>query len=728
MEKNFYKIINISIKKINIKIINKIIILLFLIYFFIYFLIKKKYNKLNNLIIEKNYCRKNNIKKLISNKWIVITTINSPSQLIFNLLKIADNWKIVVIGDIKTNDEEWKIFKLSNKLVYLSIEDQLNLCYDVTKYIPFNSYTRKNIGYLYAIENGAKEIYEINDNINIKNLNDFNKIFRNNDTYSRLCLTKSNNTKMINPYYYFGLRNIWPRGFRLGDISKDDNFEFINVILSQTKVKPLIYQGLINGEPDLDSIFLLTRIEKNSSINISFSYNYPLIYLPGNYIPINSKNTKYLYDVFPALPLLTTVNKKISDIWRGFIMQRYIWGYNGVVLFHFSKSYKNSSFFFNNSEFAKENNLHFKLDNFLHILKNNLNNDLSNPKDFLINILENLVNYEIIEKDDLNMYKAFIQDLSNIGYIYKSKYTTKLNYNYKNYLNIKSEIITNTRFQYKIILNNNRQPNNLKLFCHKLSKIIFNDILLVINYNYHFLLKLNNYMIHLYNKNFPHIVFINPSNVTNNNDNIISCPESYKGYYAYMCFRKIYNKYPNMKGYLIIDDDNFLKTWNLDNIDYNIPFLNIFQFHRWKQFLYNSSQISKLFIKTYKNLNNTFYKNLEWKNNITQLLGFYAIPKSLVDNIYFPNSIFNRFIELVEQMYKKRVFLEMAIPCALGIMLLPKYKITSNLAIWANNRKNIIKYLKTNNDKTFIHPIKFSKKNYWEEVNSYIYFINAEEF
>lgn len=48
MEKNFYKFINISIKKINIKNINKIIILLFLRYFIKNFLIKKKYNKLNN--------------------------------------------------------------------------------------------------------------------------------------------------------------------------------------------------------------------------------------------------------------------------------------------------------------------------------------------------------------------------------------------------------------------------------------------------------------------------------------------------------------------------------------------------------------------------------------------------------------------------------------------------------------------------------------------------------
>ena len=93
---------------------------------------------------------------------------------------------------------------------------------------------------------------------------------------------------MINPYEYFGLNNIWPRGFRLSDIGKNNNCELINLVLTQTKIKPLIYQGLINGEPDIDSIFEQTRIQKNSEINLFFYYNQPLIYPPGNYyIPSN---------------------------------------------------------------------------------------------------------------------------------------------------------------------------------------------------------------------------------------------------------------------------------------------------------------------------------------------------------------------------------------------------------------------------------------------------------
>ena len=702
----------------------KIITILFLYYLLSFYLLNIKIGN-----VKKYYCKKQDKStKFISDKWIVITTINSPSPLIFKLLlKITDTFKIVVIGDIKTNDEEWKKLKFKNKLIYLSIKDQLNLCYNIIKYIPFNSYSRKNIGYLYAIDNGAKEIYEIDDNINNNNLEELNNIFKVNGNYDKFSVIKSNRTQMINPYYYFGLRNIWPRGFRLGDIGKDSINEFINVILTQTNIKPLVYQRLINGEPDIDSLFLQTRIKNNSMIDIYFSKNNPLLYLPGNYIPINSKNTKYLYDVFPTLPLFTTVNKKVSDIWRGFIMQKYIWGYNGVVLFDYSSSYKKSKLFLNNSEFLKDKNLYYNLDIFLNILEKDLYKDINNQKTFLITIIENLVNNKIIKENDLNMYKAFIQDLSYIGYKYSSKYKINLNYNYKNFLNLKSEFIKDIRFQYKIILFNNIK-SKLKLIYHKLSNKKFNDILLVINYNYNYLFKLNKYMIQLYRRYFPQIVFINPEYDTDNNNTVISCPESNKGFYAYMCFRKVYNKFQNMKGYLIINDDNFLKSWELENFDYNIPWFNNFHIFQWNNSLYNYTKLSILTKTNLKNLDTAFNRNLEWKKNITQFIGHYAIAKALVDNVYFPNSMFNKFIEIIEQMYKMNIFIEFAIPNVLGIMLLPKYKITSILAIWGRNRRNIIKYLKENNDYYFIHPIKLSKQIYWKEINLYIYFINAEDF
>ena len=66
---------------------------------------------------------------------------------------------------------------------------------------------------------------------------------------------------MINPYIHFGKRNIWPRGFRIKEIRGDYNINKFYLIKSKKlNVTPLIYQGLINGVPDVDSIYLQTKI------------------------------------------------------------------------------------------------------------------------------------------------------------------------------------------------------------------------------------------------------------------------------------------------------------------------------------------------------------------------------------------------------------------------------------------------------------------------------------
>ena len=85
---------------------------------------------------------------------------------------------------------------------------------------------------------------------------------------------------MINPYSYFGLKDIWPRGFKLNDLDKYDNHIFFNLASTQVNLKPLVFQGLINGNPDIDSIFLLTRIQNNHSFEVTFSEIIPYyIYL-----------------------------------------------------------------------------------------------------------------------------------------------------------------------------------------------------------------------------------------------------------------------------------------------------------------------------------------------------------------------------------------------------------------------------------------------------------------
>ena len=173
----------------------------------------------------------------------------------------------MIIGNNKKNENQWKYLSLSDNYIYLSIRDQQKLGYKILKFLEINSYSRKNIGYLYAIQYGAKEIYEIDEDIIITN----NKTLEINiNNIHQLCFGERNDSLMINPYSYFGEKFIWPRGFRLSDIGNNDNHFFL-INSKQLLLKPLVYQGLINGIPDVDSIFFQTRIKKISKIDFHFS-------------------------------------------------------------------------------------------------------------------------------------------------------------------------------------------------------------------------------------------------------------------------------------------------------------------------------------------------------------------------------------------------------------------------------------------------------------------------
>ena len=95
-----------------------------------------------------------NVAAVAGEKWIVVTTINYPTPQLRKLAEIP-GWHLVVVGDKKT-PEDWHL----ENCEYLSPSRQLELGYELAKALPWNHYARKNIGYLYAIERGAKIIYD----------------------------------------------------------------------------------------------------------------------------------------------------------------------------------------------------------------------------------------------------------------------------------------------------------------------------------------------------------------------------------------------------------------------------------------------------------------------------------------------------------------------------------------------------------------------------------------
>ena len=73
-------------------------------------------------------------------KWIVVTSINMPTEQIKQLADIKD-FQLLVIGDKKTK-QTWS----HKNAIFLSLEQQKAHGFNVIKNTPFGSYTRKNIG------------------------------------------------------------------------------------------------------------------------------------------------------------------------------------------------------------------------------------------------------------------------------------------------------------------------------------------------------------------------------------------------------------------------------------------------------------------------------------------------------------------------------------------------------------------------------------------------------
>ena len=669
------------------------------------FLLISIFSNCDNLFVRNNDYNKGNKKTLLIDKWIVITAFNPPSSFMVNLEKNIEGWKIVVVGNNETNDKNWNIFQSSNKLFYLSLDDQIDLNYNIIKYLKQNSYYRKSIGYLYAIQHGAREIYDMDEDIEFDYISILNNFL---DNIFVSCVIR-NDSLMINPYNHFGNKNIWPRGFKINDIGKQITNEFHFINSSNILLKPLIYQGLINNYPDVDSIFYLTRINNNSTYN--FNNSYPLIYFPNNYIPINSKNTRYLYDIFPLLMFPISIDENIGDIWRGYIMQYFTWKMKGVIIYYNTDSYRKNNQQ-TNYDFNKQKKNYYELNKFLELL--NLYPENDNYK-YLFEIFNNffdmLVNNNMITKEDATIYKVFSKDLINIGYNFSSFTVTGIENNYSNFFKINSKFDLYIPSNTFIIKN-----NNLKLINHFILDKVYNEVLLIVNFNIKGFLSLINYITNLYNKYFPNIIFIYPSYTRE--PNTIYCKESSLGFYSYKCFKKVYNKYPNYQGYLYINDDLFLKVWELPNLNFSIPWL-----HQY-------SPLSKEWTHTPEcfPLYRLLKKNIEWKNKLLIFNGYIDVICSMSDFYYLPNYYASQICDIFDKMYKYRIFLECAVPNSIAILAAYKYQIVVINPLWGKDREKAIDYLFSKYDQIAVHPIKLSNEISRRKVNQYIFFINAYDY
>jgi hypothetical protein len=237
------------------------------------------------------------------NRYVIITSIFRPTYAIKKFTEQYD-WHIIVVGDKKTPND-WDC----SSVEYLSVSTQKKSGSLLANKVPWNSYSRKIIGYSKAIEQGAEIIYDTDDdNIPLVNWINFPSF---SGKYDRVL-----NKGFINTYSYYTDKKIWPRGFPL-------NLLRSNLIIETKKnetVKIGVWQYLANGDADVDAIYRLT-----DNTPVTFDARPPIVLGSGSLCPFNSQNTYFRKETFPLLYLPSTVSFRFTDILRGLIAQPIMW-------------------------------------------------------------------------------------------------------------------------------------------------------------------------------------------------------------------------------------------------------------------------------------------------------------------------------------------------------------------------------------------------------------------
>ena len=91
---------------------------------------------------------------------IVVTSISAPNDILRALAggARAHDFEFIVIGDVASPDD----FQLDG-CRFFSMSDQLGSGFALARACPTRHYARKNMGYLIAIRNGARQIIETDD-------------------------------------------------------------------------------------------------------------------------------------------------------------------------------------------------------------------------------------------------------------------------------------------------------------------------------------------------------------------------------------------------------------------------------------------------------------------------------------------------------------------------------------------------------------------------------------
>ena len=319
--------------------------------------------------------------------YIVITSINGVTEAIEKFSKLS-GWKVIVIADLKSKPYEYDNVK------FLTVEEQANLGFQTTNTTPFNHYSRKNIGYLYAMSQGAEYIYDTDDDTipyDGWKLKDF------------VCDIVISGDKYINPFSFFTKQNVWPRGFHLPYIIKQKMY---------TKTKQAfnigVWQGVIDDDSDFDAIYRLTVNE-----HVKFDKAEDIAITKGSYSPFNTQSTLWNKDLYSLMYVPISVDFRFTDILRGYIAQRIMWDHGYRLGFHSPNTYqvRNAHDYF--KDFLGELSMYKSIPKVVEIL-DSLDLSSTTISESLLLVYGALCSNNIVEDTELVNLSNWIKDINTI--------------------------------------------------------------------------------------------------------------------------------------------------------------------------------------------------------------------------------------------------------------------------------------------------------------------------
>ena len=330
---------------------------------------------------------------------LIVTTINNVNKNIKKFVRKTKDkkWDFIVIGDKKTPVN----FKINyGKFYSFLAQKKLNLTF--AKVCPSNSYSRKNIGYLLAIQNKNEIIVETDDD-NFP----YDNFFYNKNLFHKA--KKILNKTWVNVYDLFLSKKnsniIWPRGLPLAHIHSH-KIKLGKVLLE----KFYLQQGVCENNPDVDAIYRLA----NKTININFKKN--IKFNLGNSInTFNSQNTIWFKKIFPLLYLPVTCPMRCTDIWRSLIALKILYNDSVKILYFGTTMTQRRNEHNLMKDFRDEIIMYLHNDEIYQYLdKMKLKKGEEHYLENLIKCYKMLISKKIINKKELFFLNAWVKDIKSI--------------------------------------------------------------------------------------------------------------------------------------------------------------------------------------------------------------------------------------------------------------------------------------------------------------------------